>query len=218
MQTQRDGLIITARFTAMLVVMSVLALLLDTKYADLFLPLYRTVLRLALPEFSLGSLRVGSPQGEALVMANFIANRALQFQGVWQPPGVSIDASTLVGHGLKHIVLLTAALFAVPAAGARAWGSRLVLGVFLLIILEAIDIPLVLAGAVRDLLEADVSSVAKRAGLVLWIHLLDGGGRIALPLAAGICIAMIAQRNQPTAQAISLPSSETTLRKRKPHQ
>lgn len=97
---------------------------------------------------------------------------------------MTIDASTLAGHALKHAVIVIGAALIWPSLSLRERGVRLLLSILPLLFLEAIDVPLALAGAVQDLMTANhpLNSANGGTWLTSWLHMLDGGGRLALSL------------------------------------
>jgi hypothetical protein len=61
-----------------------------------------------------------------------------------------------------------------------------------LLLLEILDVPLVLASSINDLLSYSVNSAADQASLLIdWTHVMDGGGRFALSLAAAFLASSI---------------------------
>lgn len=158
-------------------------------YAELFLPLYRVVLNAALHDYSVLSIGVSTQNGEAVVVAKLFAFQEQLIGGRYLPAGFTVDASTLVGHALKHLVIIMTAAIVWPRLTVSERLMRVLISLPLLIVIEALDIPLVLASAVRDLVISNVApDLAARSWLINWTHIMDGGGRIALSLTAA-CVA-----------------------------
>lgn len=154
-------------------------------YAEIFLPLYRVVLNAALHDYSILSIGVSTQGGESVIAAKLFAFQEQSIGGRRLPAGFTIDASTLVGHALKHVVIILTAAIVWPRLTASERLIRVLISLPLLIVIEALDIPLVLASAVRDLVLSNIApDQAARSWLIDWTHIMDGGGRIALSLAA----------------------------------
>jgi len=161
-------------------------------YANLWLPWYRTVLELALPNYAVVSLGLSWQQGEWRIVGEFVTERLTVVHGQLVPAGTAVSASTLMAHSLKHPLILAAAALAWPGLSWRGRGLRLLLCLPLLLLLATLDAPLVLASAVSDLVSWMASPQADAASvLVDWARLLDGGGRVALSLAAALAAAAV---------------------------
>lgn len=170
-----------------------LSILFGDHYVDIFLPLYHVVLDFALPGFEVVQISRSHANGESVVAATVLAVRDQVVGGHTAPAGFSIDASTLAAHAGKHVVLLLLVPMLWPGLKfSQRWFCSAV-ACLMLPMLEALDIPLVLAGAVCDLLEMSLApDMASRSWLVHWVRVLDGGGRVVLPIALGIaCVQMM---------------------------
>ncbi|NWG87713.1 MAG: hypothetical protein HXY26_09460 [Hydrogenophilaceae bacterium] len=170
-------------------------------YADFWLPAYRGMLEILLPDFDVLSLGITAPRGEYLISGEFVPERTLFVQGRMLPKELVINASTLMAHALKPPIVLIAAALAWPGLSLGARGLRLLLSLPFLLVLELADVPLMLASSVNDLMSWSVAPSADAASkLVDWTTILDGGGRIALSLAAAFAVAwlhpLLLQRRQ----------------------
>lgn len=161
-------------------------------YAQFLLPLYRAVLAFALPDYSVLSLHITMSHGEALIAASVIAINS-QVIGIRQvPAGFTVDASTLLAHALKHVLIVATAIVVWPNLNGYGRAVRALICAPLLLMIEALDIPLVLAGAVNDVVIANVApNQTDHSWLVAWIHVMDGGARMALPLLSTFIAAAI---------------------------
>jgi hypothetical protein len=75
----------------------------------------------------------------------------------------------------------------------RHAGRACAIATALLLLIEVIDIPFVLYGAALHLERAAAADPAARAGpIIWWMTALNGGGRMALCLAAGVLAAELA--------------------------
>lgn len=176
-------------------------------YVEALLPLYHAVLDVALPNFSVVRLNTLTQNGELLVAVHLLTAYSQTIAGHSLPAGVTIDASTLAGHAIKHAVIIIGAVLIWPNLTLRERGTRLLLSMLPLLFLEAIDIPLALAGAVQDLIAANHSSNLNHNGswLITWLHLLDGGGRLALSL---LVAGVVASIHEPNATQMSHAKSQ----------
>jgi hypothetical protein len=74
----------------------------------------------------------------------------------------------------------------------RARIERLLLSLVPLLLIEAIDIPLTLAGATQNLVYRYLAPGAVDHSLLLaWLRLLDGGARLALPVFAALVVGVL---------------------------
>ncbi len=154
-------------------------------YADLWLPWYREVLGLFLQDFAVTSLGLTWQKGEYLIAGEFITEQMTLVHGQLLPAGLGVSASTLMAHALKHPLILIAATLAWPGLTWRGRGLRLLLSLPFLFLLETLDVPLVLASAVHDMVSWIASPQTDAASkLADWTSVLDGGGRMALGIAA----------------------------------
>lgn len=154
-------------------------------YVNLWLPWYREVLDWVLRDFAVSSLTLVWRNGEWHVAGEFVSERLIPAHGRVLPAGVGVSASTLMAHALKHPLILAAAVLAWPGLTWRGRVARLLLSLPFLPLLATLDVPLVLASAVGDLVSWMASPQADAAsGLADWSKVLDGGGRMALGIAA----------------------------------
>jgi len=151
-------------------------------YVEALLPLYRTVIDLVLTDYRVVSLRLIPQNGELTVAAHLTTIKAQLIDGHKLPVGVTLDASTLADHALKHLIIVACGILVWPNLKPTERGVSLLLSAPLLLILECIDIPLAIAGAVQDLVFFNFSSnyAGHKPLIVTWLHILDGGGRLAL--------------------------------------
>lgn len=157
----------------------------EESYGKIWLPWYKAVLRFSLPYDRLADLTVVWHKNEFLVAGNFSTTGFQLFHGRLLPPGLSISASTLLGHALIHPLILFTAVMAWPGLDWRRRLFRLILSIPFLWLLETVDVPLALAGVVDDVKAGgNLDSM-----MASWGFMLDGGGRMALSLASAIACA-----------------------------
>ncbi len=160
-------------------------------YAHFWLPLYERILDWVLPDF--GVVYLGIALGHEYVFdTQVIAERAMLVGGQILPAGLTVHASTPLYVALIHPVVLAAAALVWPLPHWRARLLRLLLSLPCLLVLEALDVPLVLASSIRDLLIYSLDPAVDAASLrVDWTRVMDGGGRFALSLALAFAAALL---------------------------
>lgn len=162
-------------------------------YVDALLPLYRATLNVVLSNYQVFNLDVVTQNNELIVAAHFIAKNSQTIDGHLLPAGTTLDASTLASHALKHLIIIVGALFVWPNLTLHERSVRFLLSVPLILLLEIIDIPLAIAGAVQDVVFFNLSSnyATNKPPLVTWLHVLDGGGRLVLSLLVALVVCLM---------------------------
>lgn len=177
------------KFTAIFLVayLGLLALSMQygQRYTELMLPLYRWEIGWFTPDYRILSLGLQDNRGEAVVALNLHLMRYLVVEGHPISPGGTISSSTLAGHTLQHALLMFSLLAAWPVRGLSQRGLLLVSAVPFLLLIEMLDTPLMLLGSMDDLILANVAPDSS-SFLIYWMHFLDGGGRLALSIAAAL--------------------------------
>lgn len=167
-----------------------LAVLIAPHYVALWLSLYKPVIAWLLPDFRVVDISLKSQAADHVVSLTLETARPLWVGAKRLPAGVSVSSSTLQGHAVQHLVVVLSLLLVWPLGRHKRWTHRAVLLLFAapaLLIVEVLDIPFVLAGAITDLLLYQFSpSELEFSWLVRWMNLLNTGGRLALSLAAGL--------------------------------
>lgn len=162
--------------------------------AEALLPAYRSLLEILLSEFSVRSLEIGL-QREHVFMTRLAAEQMLLVQGRLLPAGIVVDASTPIHGVLLHPIVLAAAALAWPGLNGRDRLLRLLFSLPFMLLLVLLDVPLVLASSVNDLLSYSIDPQADAASrLVDWGRVMDGGGRFALAIAAAFAAAGVHTR------------------------
>lgn len=166
--------------------------------AEALLPAYRSLLEMLLSEFSVRSLEIGLRR-EHVFMASLAAEQTLLVQGRVLPAGLVVDASTPIYGVLLHPIVLAAAALAWPGLNGRDRLLRLLFSLPVMLLLVLLDVPLVLASSVNDLLSYSIDPRADAASsLVDWVRVMDGGGRFALAIAAAFTAAGVHARTVPS--------------------
>jgi hypothetical protein len=143
------------------------------------------------------------------------ANRVLRAQVTWRhivviggkviypDPRGTANASTLLAHALQGPLVAVLAVSAWPTRNPRdtgkqkqawlEWLARAMVLPPLLALLVIIDMPVVLAGELWELALNALDPGATSA-VVIWKRFMQGGGRYALGLAAGVLAVLVARR------------------------
>ncbi|MHB1176550.1 MAG: hypothetical protein ACYCZJ_15665 [Sulfuriferula sp.] len=184
--TRRETLDMLWRLALGLPVLLGLAWLGGRDYAGFFVPLYKWVLGLALPGFRVLSLDIHLNH-EYVFATEVIAEHIQVLYGHLLPAGFSVQASTPMAIALLHPLVLGLAALVWPRLSWRGRLLRVLASLPLLVLLEMLDVPLVLASSIHDLLSFNLAPNGVSAPwLVEWVHVMDGGGRFALSIAAAV--------------------------------
>ncbi len=157
-----------------------------TAYIELLLPLYQEVLEMLPHGWQSVTTRLVMDGTERMVQARFLTLSGFEFSGVRIPAGGAVTASTLMGHVLQHPVLLLTLWATWPLA--RWWHRAVALVPALagLLVVEAVDVPLVLNGAMQDIMLVNLAPERLAGDPYVWaMHVMNTGGRLALTLAMG---------------------------------
>ncbi len=163
--------------------LNVSAWLWGNQYGEILLPVYQWSFETLTPYFKIQSLRIEQENGERVVKiyVRTAASRRLGGQSIQN--GVPILSSTLLGNALQHAIVLFTAIFLWPV---RTWQGRsilILLAIPVLVLIELIDIPLVLAGSLEDLILVNYDpSRLSSSLLVQGMLLMNSGGRLALSI------------------------------------
>lgn len=162
-------------------------------YVEALLPLYRLVLSFALQNYEVLNLGLIEQSNELTIAAHLITVNPQAIDGHPLPAGVTLDASTLASHAFNHLIVVIGAILTWPNFTWSERGVRLLLSIPLILLLESIDIPLAIAGAVQDVVFFNLSSnyTNHEPLLVRWLHALDGGGRLALSLLVALTVCLV---------------------------
>jgi len=158
-QTEVRG--IALRMLFWLPVLLVLAWLCHHQYAHLWLPVYRTVLEMALSDFSVLSLDTGWAN-EPVFKVRLIADRLMVVQGRALPAGFIVNAATPTSHALVHPVVLAVVALVWPGMGWRGrsrparWQACHACCYW-----KPLIYPLVLASSINDLLSYGINPAAE---------------------------------------------------------
>ena len=154
-------------------------------YVRLLLPVYQWSFETLTPYYKVQSLRLEQQNNEPIIRvhAQTQGSRQLAGQRVWD--GVSVSSSTLAGHALQHVIILFTAIILLPVQTRWERPALIALTIPVLIFVEVLDVPLVLAGALEDLVLYNIDPKQLSSSfLVQGMHFMNSGGRLALSLIA----------------------------------
>lgn len=175
---------IALRFAAAYGVLLTLSVIFAEAMVSAVIPLFRWELMCLLPDFRVIDLSIITPSSEHLVALQMEVARPVNLGGIW-PVGAALNSSTLLGHILQPAVLALSILCAWPVRGLRAQGLLLFCGVIAAAIMLLCDVPVVLAGAIIDVMAASSPyPPTQPLPLVVLMNFLNGGGRLLLAFVA----------------------------------
>lgn len=147
------------------------------------LPLFRSELEWLMPGFRIEYLDLQEQKGETIILMQATLHEYRIVLGRMLPPGISINASTLAMHAWAHPILMFGLLAAWPGISIAQKPALLLAGVPWLLLAEMMDIPLLLWGAVEDMLywQIDPAMANPPLGSIIQ-RALDGGGRYGLAI------------------------------------
>lgn len=164
------------RFALVLPAALALGMALRHAYGSLLLPLWTFEARLISSSPIVGA-EVKRAGADEVVEMRVLTLRAVMSEEKVRLAQVRVTASTLLGYAVLHPVLL----FALLALGARSWrhyAGLALAGLPFLALVEALDLPLVLAEQLH------VPYFWQMGHESVWTRFMDGGGRYALCIAA----------------------------------
>lgn len=160
-----------------------------------WLPVYRIVIGQVAAEFRIQSL-VLDREGADRVLRLRVSLRPVLLLGgklTYPDPRGSANASTLVAHAVQGPLLAMLTALAWPARRRTEIAWRLLPLAPLVALLVLCDLPCVLAAELWEILIAHLAPDTF-SPLVAWRNFLQGGGRLALGLAAGAASVALAAR------------------------
>ena len=191
--SRRDVRGIALRLLFWLPVLFMLGWFYGRQYAGIWLPLYRGVLDWALTDFRVLTLDIGFTH-ELVFKTQVIAERIMMVEGKVLPSGFTVNASTPMYIAVIHPIILAVVALIWPGLNWSGRVVRLLVSLPSLLLLEVLDVPLVLASSINDLLSYSINPAEDQASLLVdWVHVMDGGGRFALSFAAAMMASVIHQ-------------------------
>jgi len=118
----------------------------------------------------------------------------MMVEGKVLPSGFTVNASTPMYIAVIHPIILAVVALIWPGLNWSGRVVRLLVSLPSLLLLEVLDVPLVLASSINDLLSYSINPAEDQASLLVdWVHVMDGGGRFALSFAAAMMASVIHQ-------------------------
>lgn len=176
------------------------------RYTALWTPLYQWEISLLAPQLEVITVNVVALQGERVVRLDAQARAGVVFGQYFFERAVPMNSSTLLGHVVLHPIVMLLIVLAWPTASIKHKGLYMLAAVPFLVVVELLDVPLVLLGSLQDLILSNTPWGSKSfAPLVTWMHLLNGGGRIALSVAAAVLAIATVHALAPKPRALITP-------------
>lgn len=184
---------------------------------ELLLPLYRAELRWLMPSFHLDSLVWRLERDETVIALNATLASHHVVLGHVFTPGVSVQASTLAAHAFVHPVLILALVASWPDIAWKQRPALILTALPFALVGMLLDVPLMLWGAVEDLLYWQVAPAGASASLGAGVQsVLDGGARYAMALALALTAVVLFRRMAPGAAANARTSPDDDAPRQRP--
>lgn len=149
----------------------------------MLLPVYGVSFNQLNAYFHLDSITITKQRGQRFVTVEAITQGARVIDGRKVPDGITVSASTLAGHGMQPFIILFCAIPLWPAKTRSEYLVIALASLFMFIMIQAIDTPLVLSGALEDMvLYSFTQDQLTSSPLVQGMHFMNSGGRLALSL------------------------------------
>lgn len=166
-------------------------------YAQALLPLYKSMIGLIGEDYEVRRISVVQMKNQKVIEAVLVNRESRLVGGRILPKDVDMTVSTLLGHALQHLILVTIILTTWSLFRAKSLlytMNLLVFAVAGLLMVEALDVPFVLYGGVQDLVVGNLaSSQVATSPSIAWMHFLNGGGRQALSIVAALLTVLMVE-------------------------
>ncbi|MBQ0720857.1 MAG: hypothetical protein KBT88_08470 [Gammaproteobacteria bacterium] len=152
-------------------------------FVKALLPTYAWSFECLTPYFTVEAMTIDSERGQLFVKVDALTDGRRNLAGKGVADGIPVSSSTLLGHALQPLILLLSSIPLWPVK--RNWEYVLlcVLSLPVLLLIEVLDTPLVLAGALEDMvLYSRDPARLNTSILVQSMHFMNSGGRLALAL------------------------------------
>ena len=150
-----------------------------------WLPLYHWEIDVLSPAYRVDSLVLHTEHGETVVALTLRFIHTQVVGGHLIPVGGTIWSSTLAGHTLQPLIILLSSVLAWPIRRFRDRIPLLLCALPIILLVELLDVPLVLMGSIQDLILANLAP-GTHSLLVVWMNVMNGGGRLALGLVGAL--------------------------------
>ncbi len=154
-------------------------------YGRSVLPVYAWSIKHISNHYRVQSLRIEKQGGEWVFKLNALTTGVRQVGRGAIPDGISLSSSTLLAHALQHVIVIYTLLLIWPVVTVWRKLTLLVLSLPYLVLVEILDVPFVLLGAMDDLLLSNfIPSAIASSFFISWMNTMNSGGRLALSLIA----------------------------------
>ncbi|MGO9445890.1 MAG: hypothetical protein ACLPXB_14080 [Thiobacillaceae bacterium] len=157
-------------------------------YVHVFLPLYREVLSVVLSGIDIkpfGIIR----EHEYRLIAPYVVEAMQVIHGHVISRNLDGSVQAPIYYALIHPIMLSVAALAWPSLSWKGRVARLLISLPILVVLEAVDIPLVIYSSINEILAQTYDPNYLIAKPVDWVRVLEGGGRFALRIAGAVVAA-----------------------------
>lgn len=167
---------------AVIVLLNGIALIYGDQIGSRLIPYYSFVFSKMTEHYQLQNMRLEKESGETVFKVHVITKGRLSIERN-VPLDVELSSSTLVAHSLQMIIVFFSVLFVWPVKTFYQRPLLLVFSLPFLAVILAIDVPLVLLGSLEDLvLYYYHFALLENSPVVLWMSIMNSGGRLALAL------------------------------------
>lgn len=182
-------------FTACIVLLFAGVGLYGQRLVRFVLPLHHQMLLQFAPDaWEIASLEIVREGRESFIRVRAVVRSPFYLGGQPIAKGTAMRGATLLGHAMQPVLIMLAVLLGwFFFAGGRIAGPVLML-IPMLVVVEAVDVPLVLTGSLWDLLHANFAPHAPLPWQVHAMDILNNGGRQALAIAASCCAIALGNR------------------------
>ncbi|MDO9450634.1 MAG: hypothetical protein Q7J21_09125 [Rugosibacter sp.] len=162
---------------------------------ELLLPLFHWEIGWLDDRYRILALGVIQSGADSVVRLDVSLQRIVVVGGqvIFPDPRGQAYVTTLTGHVLQPAILFATLLAAWPVTAWRVYAMRIAVGLPLLLALLMADVPCVLLGELWAIF-AERYAPQEFFILLAWKDFLQGGGRLALGLVAGVATIVVAQR------------------------
>ena len=173
-------------------------------YAHFFNPLYQYVLNHLLDGLQVGDIQLIHTR-EYMFSAPYVVEAMQVIHGHFISRNMDGSVQQPIYYALTHPIVLATAALVWPGLSWKGRILRLLVSLPVLLLLEAVDIPLIIYSSINDILIQTFDPKGYLASRPIdWVRLLEGGGRFALCIAAAFMAAGMHKAKRPP------PSSRST--------
>ena len=179
------------------VLVTLLSQFLNPFIETVLLPIFTVVINLIGDYYRVTQFSIGHMSGNAdeLYKLTVITTKEVQFPLDKINAGGELSSQTLIGHTQQHFFVLFGILFISLAKQPKKLLLALLLGIPGWLLIEILDVPWVLCGAIEGLVFSYVDPESlDTSPLLIWTRILNSGGRIAISIIVGLIIIQASER------------------------